>query len=1141
MKRLWLAVAIAPLMYAAAANAQTTVSTNTTTPVQTSTTGNLTVTGSIVPTTANTSAVTVNSSNTVTNSGTIGYTGGYNNTNAILVTGGYAGSITNSGTIENIETSSYADTNSDSIVDSNNGVIGQFAAGSNRTAIELTGGGTFTGTITNTGTITVIGENSAGILIGENLTGDLVSSGSITDTGGDFYSLTNPTVRENGLVSYGIYAGPTTKITGNVTLSGTISATGHLAEGVTLQGEVTGAVEVLGSISATGYRYTTQPTDTNQLSILANNTPTSNSELMQGGPALHISGSIDSGVSIDAAVAATSTTTATTAGTLFSYGSAPALQIDGASVIGRYGTSGYGLILGGTVAGSGLYNLNDVGQPVSSTAVYIGGSSSITGGIQLVGEVSASTVSTSTVGGLTGDAIGLHVAGTASVPKLDLAYSGALLASSSTTQSPNVTGIVVDSGATLSQINNDGRISASINGITTTTNGLENSAVGGTSGVATAVTDNSGSVSFIQNRGVISSLFTPGDSSATVTGSTIALNLQGGLAGHSVVVDQEQISAANSASFAAEVATEAAGGVTLTAPSPSITGDILFGAANSTLEVNAGTVTGAVVFGTGSNQLNLGVGGGTGVVTNTSTAPLEVEGALVNNGTLSVDVANGTLYTTNSKGVAVGVTAANPSGVTPASTTPLSCLTGGSPTTTGALIFTANAHPPGGGGPINDEFVVNGTATLYTGSQIGVLVSDKFTTQATFTVISANNLVSGNISQTLLGSIPYLYTGVINTQTGANGSVSITLTPRTPANAGLNPAESAAFNAIFASFDKETATGAALLGKITKGDFVHLYDQFMPDYAGGPFETMALGQQAIERAEADGPIKLRDDEGRGWVQEISYINNRDSSASVNGYNGSGFGMIGGYEQANGDGAVGVAVAFMTNAIHDTVQAPESTLTASVVEAGVYWRSSGYGLNANANLNAGWAFLQSDRMVIDQVDDNTAATLLRSAKSAWNGGLVSAQIGLNYPITVGRFYLKPEFSADYMALYESAHAEHDGGQAVDLALGSKTSQEGSVQGDLVMGATFGDAVKWRPELTLGWREILFGGPADTVAHFASGGSNFTLSPQFDEKGGLLARLGLHAGGAYADFTADAGGVFRSGYESYDARAVARFLF
>jgi hypothetical protein len=35
--------------------------------------------------------------------------------------------------------------------------------------------------------------------------------------------------------------------------------------------------------------------------------------------------------------------------------------------------------------------------------------------------------------------------------------------------------------------------------------------------------------------------------------------------------------------------------------------------------------------------------------------------------------------------------------------------------------------------------------------------------------------------------------------------------------------------------------------------------------------------------------------------------------------------------------------------------------------------------------------------------------------------------------------------------------------------------------------------------------------------------------------------VRASGAYADITADAGGEFRNGYQTYDARAVARFLF
>ena len=132
-------------------------------------------------------------------------------------------------------------------------------------------------------------------------------------------------------------------------------------------------------------------------------------------------------------------------------------------------------------------------------------------------------------------------------------------------------------------------------------------------------------------------------------------------------------------------------------------------------------------------------------------------------------------------------------------------------------------------------------------------------------------------------------------------------------------------------------------------------------------------------------------------------------------------------------------------------------------------------------------------------------------------------------------------ADYVYLYESAYTEHGGGAEMDLAVAARSSGEGTVQGDLVFGADLGGVYHWRPELTLGWREVLSGGAGNTTARFVSGGPSFTLSPQFEDKGSLIARIGLRAGGNFADFSADAGGVFRSGYETYDARAMARFLF
>jgi hypothetical protein len=1139
MKRLWVAVAMAPLMYAAAAHAQTTITTATTTPVVTSTTGDLTVggSGSITPTTGGTAgspvaAVTINSNNNVTNSGSVGFSSGLNYTIGILGQGGHTSTILNGGNLNLTETNTYTDANKDGIVDTNGTVIGQFAAGQNRIGIDIAGPGTFTGPLTNSGGITVVGDSSVGILIATTFNGAFANTGTITVTGGNYFDLTVPANRD-ATTSYGIHA--TAPIVGAVSLSGTITTTGHNVVGVALDQAVTGQVEVFGTITASGYRSLTAPTDTASLAILYAANPTAQSELMQGGPALHIGGGVSGGVSIDAPVAAVAASGATPAvaaisgGSVYSYGSAPAILIDGSGTIGQYKTSGYSLILGGNVAGLGTYAFDDAGNPVSATGVLIGGSANIVNGIDITGAVNASTIS---IGASGADATALRLKDTASAPEIDVGYRGALAASSQATNAPNVIALKVDSTASVTGVVNDGQMAASIIGHNTTTNGVPNTAAGGTAGYATVIQDKGGHLASIDNRGVISAGFAPAVSATTVTGSTIALDLRAGTV--PITVKQEQITTANSTTFnAANTLALAAGGTALTAPTPSITGDILFGSGNATLSVQAGTITGGISFGAGSNALNIGTAGAS--VVNTTDSPLEVKGAIVNAGTLAVTVTNGTLYTTNSLGVAVGRTVDNSAGITGASLTnpiQLSTLQVGS---TGALIFTAN--PLTG---FNDKFNVAGGANLATGAKIGLALSSKISAPQAFTVITAGTLTAGVVDQTLLGSIPYFYAANIVVTTGAGGSVVIDLAPKTAAQAGLNPAESAAFNAIYADFDKEAATGAALLAKTNRSDFLKLYDQFMPDYAGGPFETMMIGQQALERAESEGPMKLRSDESRGWVQEISYQNNRNTSSSVNGYNGSGFGAAAGFEEANEDGAVGVAGAFMTNAVHDSTQAPDSTLSASVVEAGVYWRSTGPGLNASANVNAGWAFFQSHRFVIDQANDTTAATLIRGAKSSWNGGLVSAQIELNYPVNIGRFYLRPELSADYVALYETAHTERDGGTAVNLAIGSKTSQEGSVQGDMVMGMTFGDTVKWRPEMTIGWREILFGGPSNTTAHF-NGGNNFVLSPQFTEKGGLLARLGVRAGGAFADFSADAGGVFRNGYETYDARAVARFLF
>ncbi len=1187
MKRsLWVAAALAPLTFAAApqAGAQITepITGAVTTPVTTSTAGtngaspgDVTVEGGSVVLTPPTAAST---------------------TPLAAITGNSGNNITNAGTIGVGETTSYTDTNADQMYDSNNGVVGQYAAGGNRFGI-VTGMGGPTPSTTNTvgstptatsiyneGTITIIGENSAGVLIGTGgLNGYLSNTGTITVTGGNM----NPSTNLNGTdVSYGVLA--LGAVNGPVTLAGTISATGANAQGVSLAGGVTGTtsgvangVTVYGGITATGYRDPNGTRYASELNLLYQSTTTAGkaaaaAELLQGGPALNIGGSVAGGINILAADA----TTSTPAGVVTSYGSAPAILIGSANPItinpvnvtftGTNGgtttvtrTGNYGLVVAGTVTGAGTY------QGFNGTGIQIGGNNplqvsdngaaastppplgsgndptpasgnasafgtvNVNGGIEISGSVSGTalnsvwTQGSNTVNGYN-SAIGLRIGSGATANSLTLdvipttssgttTYSAGTLSATVYTNGtslsaiPHATALQIDSGGSLATLtNNGGTISANVQGLAITGSNNLSPVYGGTIGSATAVLDNSGTLTSITNTGVISATVTPPTGTPVTYSSTTALNLSANTVG--VTVTQKPYTGDPTA----------INSTTLTYQTqPAIVGDILFGSGAANLNLNSGTDTGAVTYGTGvgSSQLStLTIDGGANLT-----------GALSTNGG-AVNVTVGDIH---------GAGTLNNTGTSVITTTG---LTIGS---NGAVLLTAN--PALGQNSYFDLTGTNGSASIANGASIGLNFISKMTlgTTTTYALVKTNsagklNATPSQIDTSLNGLLPYMYSGTLS---ASGGQLNLTVGVKTTQQLGFNQAESSAFNAVYQAFSTDPAVTTAVLGKTDRASFVKLYDQFLPDYAGGPFESLVAGQQAVARTQAEAPLKLQSDEAHGWVEEITFINDHDNS-SGGGYNAAGFGMVGGIEAVRGDSAFGVTAAFLNSSVQDSAQTNLSALSASVIEAGVYWRASSDGLSINASLNGGFAFFDSRRLVYDP---STTPAVYKEADARWNGGIVSGAVSVAYQFDFGRYYLRPELAADYIMLYESGYSEAGGGNAVDLTVGSRTNQQASARAQIVFGARYGTTTIWRPELTLGWREVVSGGPANTTAYFTNGGTAgaagtpFTLSPDFKDKGGLLARLGVRAGGNYADFTADAGGQFGNGYQTYDARAVARFLF
>nr|MEA2797882.1 hypothetical protein [Phenylobacterium sp.] len=553
-------VSATALIWAGQAFAQTTISNDTTAPLATSKTGDLTIAagGTVKPPSG--VAVTIDSNNNVTNSGVIQFQD-KDNVTGVLIQGGHTGSLTNNNTIQ-------VDDTSTTTTDSNGIVHGPFAVGTGRFGVRVVGPGDFIGPISNAlgAVITVKGDNSAGISVETNLGGSINQLGSLTIQG------TN---------SVGIRT--TGTVTGDVTLGGTVSALGQGTKAASIGGDVSGALLINGTVSSSGYRYTTRSTDTTFLSRLTAD------DLLQGGPAVTVAGSVGKGILVDSTSTTDSAGTVTTvAGSISSAGAAPALVVGavGRDVnVGDVGTGvdAFGIEIKGTVLGNGVYD------GVSSSAIQLGvagGGAVTTGdGIRITGSVSSTAYAAS--------ATSLQLNSGAAAPIIR--NEGTIGASvSSDAAGAAARAIDIEAGANVHTLANATNIGASVSG---------------QKADAIAIVDKSGTLSEIENIGTIAAGRTLTDVTAPITGKVIAMDLSANTGGVHIV--QKDMSA----------------GVT----PPSIIGSVLLGSGGDQVQILGGSLIGDLVMGGGANSLTIDGG-------STVTGALTAQG-----GTLALSVGTGSL------------------------------------------------------------------------------------------------------------------------------------------------------------------------------------------------------------------------------------------------------------------------------------------------------------------------------------------------------------------------------------------------------------------------------------------------------------------------------------------------------------------
>jgi hypothetical protein len=1067
--------------------------------------------GCVVTPKTGAAGVTLNTSNNVTVA-----TGGQitntdvNDSIAIQAIGGNTGSVDNLGSIILGQSYTATDHNNDGFVD------GAFATGHDRIGIDVIGPGVLNGSVTNdTGAvINVAGDSSTGILLETGITGALINNGSISMLG-------NQTTGINVAGAVG----------GNVTINGAIDVTGVGAQALVTTAPIGGSLTLGSTIAATGFRSTVAPTTS---AILGN---LSSDEMLLGGPTVNIGGSVGAGIIVTPTIVTGTGTSAVTtaAAAIQQFGSAPALQIGAAGqaiTIGNNASEAYGLVIGGSVTAAGIYDpktATHLAGPISATAIEIGegGTVDLSGGIHISGGVAASALDASST------AISLGSGTTALAIVNDGGISSAI--SASTPQS--VLGLTIAAGASVGSITNTGSIIATI---TDTTN---------TSGSAGAIIDHSGTVASISNTGQIEATLVPTDSSFTLTGPTTAIDVSASLTGTAITQTP-------SVTFGGQPAPQFTGsisGTTLTVSAVAsgnlAIGETLYGpgiAAGTTI-VGALTGTGGtgtytvgltqtvssealsaagalpdikgdVLFGAGANSFNIQAGSTSGAVSELAgERNMAISVATVAGSTATVDITRAETHQVTSLAVGAG-------GQLTAQVDPTFAI-GASNTTP---IFDTTVHP-GQAGP-------DGTASFADGAKIGVSLDGLQTAQSAKYIFvqtsgAAGALTIGNLGATLLNNAPFLYTASASSDAA---NLYVTLSLKTPQQLGLNPSGTAAFNAVFQALTKDNRLADAIIAPTTQYSFVQLYDQMLPDQGIGIFESLESATQRISGLTAQTPDAGTRVAGSSlWLQEVNETTKRNDGDTL-GSTDKMFGLVGGAEKMGAaGGALGVTVAYLN--IGDTgVATPvDGRLVSNIAELGAYYRRAWGGLRLSLRGAAGYAWFDERR-------EFTTTGVSETSSGNWNGFFGDAHAGAAYEVKIGRFFVRPEFSADYLYLNENAHNDTGAGPGFDLAIAQRTSSRMTGEAIVTLGAQYGHDTWFRPEIFGGYRQVFFGNIASTTAAF-TGGTPFTLVPGDVNGGWLVAGFSLKAGTPLSYVAIEGEADLKNNEQQYDIFLSGRAMF
>lgn len=565
---------------------------------------------------------------------------------------------------------------------------------------------------------------------------------------------------------------------------------------------------------------------------------------------------------------------------------------------------------------------------------------------------------------------------------------------------------------------------------------------------------------------------------------------------------------------------------------PSISGDVRFGAGNDVFDIADGSVSGTSSFGGGANTLSLSgdagfagkavfgggndamtlaggstfsgdadFGGGTDTLTLGRTA--KYSGKLLGAQGLAVSVGGGTLDIGNSSAAV------------------RSLAVGGG----GAIVVTVDTA-----NRTNTLYQVAGQASIDGGAKVVVRLDGVAGAEGSYTFVRAGSV---SLPQTLLPNsavLPFMFKGTISST--APTEIAVTVARKTTTELGFNRSQASAYDAIYTALGKDAKMAGIYLAQTDGDGLRRQVRQMLPDHAGGAFESVTMGSRATATFLADPGAPFADMGKWGyWIQQVGWGTSKGIGDTAS-YDVSGWGVATGGEIKTGLGNFGLSLAYLHGT--DADGGTDNRVDAGQYELGGYWR--GHWGPLRGWTRASWAhvaFRGKRRFEGVLAGDNVD----RRSKGNWSGQLVSAAAGASYTLQMGAFSLRPTLSADYYRLKEKGYAETGGGDAFNLIVGGRTSDELAVNGTVAAGLLFGggnqDAGWFRLEAEAGRRELVGGSLGATTARF-NGGTAFTLDPE-QRTSGWLGKLRAVGGGNGFQIGGEAGAEQQQGRAALSLRA------